>query len=240
MIKYTEKPILAGLPSKYKDKVVALVSTDISLSVVSTVIQNESYWKRRAQEKFKLCNVSEHNNLWKQLFFEKYIQEVLEAFIPKISGEDDILEKVISDLETSANYVERLNIRQLRPTEPPELNPASKKEAITEGREIPNELIIKATDPLPNHFDVSYIFKHLYKLKELSLFYGVLDCGINFNWAYFGMTLIDCQRLAECLRKNFVLTSLSVRSSGIDDDKCRILAEAISKNTVLKELSTST
>lgn len=223
---------------KYKDRVVALVSTDISLQVASTVIQSESYWKRRAQGKFKLCNVSEHNNSWKQLFFEKYIQEVLEGFVPKTSGENDLFEQVIIDLETAANNVEKLHIRQLRPTEPPELNPASRKQAILEGREAPNELIIKATDPLPNHFDVAYIFKHLYKLKELSLFYGVLDCGINFNWAYFGMTLTDCLRLADSLRKNVVLTSLSVRSSGIDDDKCRILAEAISKNSVLKDIST--
>lgn len=235
---HADKPILEGLPPKYKDKVVSLVSADISLRVASTVIQSESYWKRRAQGKFKLCNVSEHNNLWKQLFFEKYIQEVLEAFVPKTSGENDLFEKVISDLEISANYVEQLDIRQLRPTEPPELNPASKKEAILEGREVSNELIIKATDSSPNHFDVSHIFKHLYKLKKLSLFYGVLDCGINFNWAYFGMTLIDCQRLSESLRKNLVLTSLSIKSSGIDDDKCRILAEAISVNTTLKELST--
>jgi hypothetical protein len=228
---------LAGLPLKYKDKVVSLVSTDISLQVASSVIQNESYWKRRAQGKFKLCSVSEHNNSWKQLFFEKYIQEVLEGFVPKTSGEDDLVEKVILDLETAANHVEKLDIRQLRPTEPPELNPASRKEAIMEGREAPNELIIKATDPLPNHFDVTYIFKHLYKLKELSLFYGVLDCGINFNWTYFGMTLTDCLRLADSLRKSAVLTSLSVRSSGIDDDKCRILAEAISKNSALKNIS---
>ncbi len=228
---------MAALPFKYKDKVVALVSTDISLQVASTVIQSESYWKRRAQGKFKICNVSEHNNSWKQLFFEKYIQEVLEAFVPKTSGEEDIFEKVILDLETAANNVEKLTIRQLRPTEPPELNPVSKKTAIMEGRESVNELIIKTTDPLPNHFDVTHIFKYLYKLKELSLFYGVLDCGINFNWTYFGMTLTDCQRLADSLRKRVVLTRLSIRSSGIDDDKCRILAEAISKNSVLTELS---
>ena len=170
------------------------------------------------------------------MFFELYIQEILESFVPKTSGEYDIFEKVILDLKTSADYVEKLNIRQLRPTEPPELNPAATRQ-LMEGREPPKELLIKATDPSPDHIDVTLIFKNLYKLKELSLFYGVQDCGINFNWAYFGMTINDCIRLADSLQKNFVLTSLSVRSSGIDDDKCRILAEAISKNTVLKHLS---
>ena len=226
-----------GLPAKYKDKLVALLSIDIALPVAANVIHNEPYWKRRAQGKFKLCKVSEHNNSWKQLFFEEYIQELIEAYVPKTSGKDEILEKVLQDLNIAADYVEKLDIRQLRPTEPPELNPKSNNDFLLEGKEQPKELIIKANDPPPDHFDVTLIFQEFYKLKDLTLFYGVLDCGINFNWAYFGMTLIDCQRLADSLRKNLVLTSLSIRSSCIDDDKCRILAESISKNSTLKHLS---
>jgi hypothetical protein len=66
----------------------------------------------------------------------------------------------------------------------------------------------------------------------------VNDCGINFNWVYFGMTLTDCQRLSDSLKSNPTLVSLSVRSSGIDDDKCRVLASALQQNMILKNLST--
>ena len=66
---------------------------------------------------------------------------------------------------------------------------------------------------------------------------SVKDCGINFNWAYFGMTLNDCQRLAEAVKKNTTLQTLIIQSSGIDDDKCRILSNALIQNTTISKLS---
>ena len=96
---------------------------------------------------------------------------MIEAHVPKSSDDEQNVEKVTADLKTAVDYIEKLEIRQLRPTEPPELNPP---QVAFDGanRELPKELIIKPNEPLPNHFDVSLLFNILTKLKELSLFYG--------------------------------------------------------------------
>lgn len=233
-----EKPIAASFPEKYRDKIISSVSAELPISIASKLIPDESYWQRRALGKYKLCSIEEHNNSWKQLYFEKYTQNLIESYVPKTPVDEVTLEALLTDLKIAADYVEKLHIKDLRPTEPADLNVTvlAQGDAFV-AKEQPKELIIKPTDPPPNHFDVSQLFNILYKLKDLSLFYGVTDCGINFNWSYFGMTLSDCQKLADSLKGNPTLVSLCVQSSGIDDDKCRILTAALSQNMVLENLS---
>lgn len=65
---------------------------------------------------------------------------------------------------------------------------------------------------------------------------SVRDCGINYNRAYFGMTLPDCVNLCNALRSTSLLTSLTIHASGIDDDRCRLIASALVGNTSLRKL----
>ena len=234
-----ENPILIGIPDKYREKIISSVSTDLPLPIASKLIPDEAYWQRRSLQRFKLCSIQDHNHSWKQLYFELHIRDMIESFVPKTSGDELIVEKITNELQIASDYVEKLVIRQLRPTEPPELNPVHSINDAFTAREAPKELIVKPTEPLPNHFNISLLFSILHKLKEITLFYGVKDCGINFNWAYFGMTLIDCQRLSDSLKSNTTLVSLSLQSSGMDDDKCRILANAVASNSKLERLGMS-
>jgi hypothetical protein len=170
------------------------------------------------------------------LYFEKYIPELIENYTPKTHGDEEEVQNIVNVLKIASSYVQKLVIRQLRPTEPPELNPKSNKTEGGPSKEPPKELVIKPTDPPPNHFDTSLLFNHLSNLQELSVNYGVKDCGINFNWSYFGMTIWDAQRLADSIRGHPKLVSLNIGSSGMDDDKCRILASALNQNVVLSRL----
>jgi hypothetical protein len=164
--------VLDGIPEKYRAQIISSVSIDLPLNIASKLIRDESYWQRRAVAKYNLCSISDHNNSWKQLFFELHVRDLIENYVPKTGDDEETVEKIMNDLKTAAEYVEKLHIRQLHPTEPPELNPNVSNLDPLAVRDPPKELIIKPTDPLPNHFNVNNLFNYLHKLKDLSLFYG--------------------------------------------------------------------
>lgn len=68
---------------------------------------------------------------------------------------------------------------------------------------------------------------------------SVLDCGIDFDWNFFGMTLTDCINLTNSLKIPHVsktLTSLKLQSSGIDDEKSRLICSALLENGTIRKL----
>ena len=44
------------------------------------LIEEEDYWKRRASERWRNCDISCHGESWKQLFFERNLDEFLEEY----------------------------------------------------------------------------------------------------------------------------------------------------------------
>lgn len=44
------------------------------------LIEEEDYWKRRASEKWRNCDIACHGDSWKQLFFERNLNEFLEEY----------------------------------------------------------------------------------------------------------------------------------------------------------------
>ncbi|KAI8815348.1 hypothetical protein BJ742DRAFT_670594 [Cladochytrium replicatum] len=289
---FEQRPILRGIPQKYRERVLSSISVDLPLPIAGPLIpDDESYWRRRAAARFKNPEPARHGKSWKRLFFELHMRETIESFIPRspfacgaatrnlqrqpaqpvqskmgadplgikqledligfslsvlptsgawsitfptavaTSGDghtdaEDVargreaLARLISDLRLASPFVQALNLEQLRPSAPPE------------------GVQVKATDPRPDHIDLLLLSAYLPHLTELSLVYGVRDCGINFDWKQFGMTLADAQSLSHtclmaCLRK------LSIRMSGIDDDKCRLIAAALIENRSVSELDLS-
>ena len=51
-----------------------LLSLDLPLELVGTLIDDESYWKRRACLRWKSCDVIPHGRSWKQLYFERHLE----------------------------------------------------------------------------------------------------------------------------------------------------------------------
>jgi len=62
---------------------------------------------------------------------------------------------------------------------------------------------------------------------------------MSFEWAFFGMTYNDCNRLSEALSINTTLRQLSLRNSEIDDPKMEIICKALSSNNTLEHLGKS-
>lgn len=63
------------------------------------------------------------------------------------------------------------------------------------------------------------------------------DCGIEFSWAYFGMTMKDAISLSNGL-KIFRLEKLIIQASGIDDDNCRLICHALLSNETVTSVGT--
>ncbi|KAJ3099132.1 T-complex-associated testis-expressed protein 1 [Phlyctochytrium planicorne] len=218
---FEEKSILNGLPNKYRERVLESISVTLPLSIAAPLIPDESYWKRRSLANFKNCDIRKHGDLWKRLFFELHIQTLAESFVPKNLAGLEELEKFEKELKLAASFVEKLHMRQMKPALPAE------------------GTIIKATDPPPDHVDVNIFFTQLTNLKTLQLYYGILDCGMNFKWTDFGMTMNDCGFLAAALKANRTLKSLTIQMSGIDDDKVRVLSSVLLENKTLERLDLS-
>ena len=228
-----ENPVLKNIPTKYRERIVQSISTETPLSIAAPLIPDESYWERRSKVRFKLANVDEYGGSWKRLYFELHLRDAIESFVPSLDQTMlDKMNQLTQELRLAAPFVQALNLRQLKPVEPrPPFNalaPLAKKSDLTE--------LMKDIDS--DHVDLNVIISHLINLKRLSLYYGVKDCGINFRWNYFGMTISDSLKLAKALEYSN-LQYLSIPASGIDDDRCRVLCHSMIKNRTLTELNLS-
>ncbi|KAJ3038996.1 T-complex-associated testis-expressed protein 1, partial [Rhizophlyctis rosea] len=121
---FEKTPHLSTLPTKYRNLILSSISTSLPLSLAAPLIPDESYWSRRALATYKLCNIANHGNSWKRLFFEKHIQDVIENHIPKKSSSGmgtgagrEEEKKVVEEIRLAGSWVERLEIGQLRPVE---------------------------------------------------------------------------------------------------------------------------
>ena len=105
----TARPTLRGIPARFVPKVTALLPLDLPLEVVSPIIDDEVYWRRRALGRWSNCQVGEHGSSWKRLFFETHLQDFLEAFdVAKQSNEE-----LMQLLALSKDYIFSLRVRQL-------------------------------------------------------------------------------------------------------------------------------
>lgn len=102
-------PTFGSLPDKYVKRIIDNLPLDLPLELVGTVITDEDYWRRRACARWKNCEVSAHGNSWRQLYFERNLQDVLEQF--DVSTSDiTALRRLMT---YSRRYVQTVSLRQL-------------------------------------------------------------------------------------------------------------------------------
>ena len=193
------------------------IRVDLPLELTAKLIPDEEYWQRASLAQWNICNVSKHGGSWKQLYFENEVKRLIENFVPGKSSESELTRT----LAIAKDFVRILNLEQLFPAY--------------------HETYL-ATDPKPDHMDTQLIAKSLTRLEELSLYYGVKNCGMDFSWNYYGLTLTDCQYLHNILKNssnNKTLRKLTVRQSDMDDLKAKMIAAGLVDNTVLVHLDLS-
>ena len=224
---FEHNPILEGLPPKDKLKVLEKIDTNIPLKVTAHLVEDENYWKRCCKSTWKVCDVSTYGGSWKRMFFEKHLENLIENFVPETT-EDEVIDNA---LPLCSRYVKRLNITNLLP---PVKDPAALLDSISDlGSEIGSEA------PAMDHFEFGTVLEKLPHLEELSVRYGVLNCGMNFEWGLFQFTPRDCLLLSKSIKNCKQLKSFTLHQSKVDDAKVRVLISHLLDHPSLEELNLS-
>jgi hypothetical protein len=108
---FARNPVTEVIPPAQMAEITAKLPSDLPPVVGAKYVYNEAYWKRCCVDKFGWhnCELNEHGLLWKQVFFEKLIQEKLEDFDPQSESTEDLYELVDSCMD----YIFTITFRQL-------------------------------------------------------------------------------------------------------------------------------
>ena len=162
------------------------------------------------------------------MYFERNLQEIIEQFVPETTD----MTRLNETLPLSANYVKKIEIRQLLPP----VREAPKGPDFDDASDAGSDA---GDEPECDHFNFGPVLKMLPNLEELHLTYGVKDCGMNFEWTLFQFTARDCLQLAQCVAACKHLKVFRLHRSKVDDDKVRVLISHILDHPSMVELDLS-
>lgn len=220
--------ILNKLLAKHKVKVLEKISTDIPLKITANLVEDEGYWKRCCKARWDICDTSAYGDSWKRMYFERNLQDIIEHFVPETTDTTWLNEC----LPLSANFVKKLEVRQLLPP----VREAPKGPDFDDASDAGSDA---GDEPECDHFNFAPVLKQLPNIEELHLTYGVRDCGMNFEWTLFQFTARDCLQLAQCVASCKQLKVFKLHRSKVDDDKVRVLISHILDHPGLTELDLS-
>lgn len=186
------KPIFKELTPTQKDYVLERLSTSLPLSLTAKLISDGTYWERCCRERWDLCDVSEYDNSWKRMYFERYMERMIEIYVPQVTDAKDVLDLV----PLCKNYIKRLDISQL-------LTPIKEhheEEDEEEEEDYRSVLEIDQEKPSMNHFNFNILLHKLTCLEELRLVYRIKECGMNFEWSMFEMVDKDSESLGKAIK----------------------------------------
>jgi hypothetical protein len=108
---FERMPVRELLPPPQMAEITRQLPTNLSPLVGAKYVFNENYWKRCCVEKYgwHCCKLSEHGLLWKQLFFEKLLNERLEDFDVETDDESSLYDLV----DACSDYIFTVSFRQL-------------------------------------------------------------------------------------------------------------------------------
>lgn len=93
---------------------------------------------------------------------------------------------------------------------------------------------------LPSHLDLQVLLGTTTGcLTSLSLTYGMLNVGMDYDRSLFGMKLSDCRTLAKALERTETLTYLNLSNNLLDDEKVRMVASGLVDNLSVTHLDLS-
>ena len=107
---FERNPVKELIPPPQMAQITAQLPTSLSPIVGGRFVYNENFWKRCCVDKFGWhnCNLSEHGMLWKQLYFERLVQERLEDFDSQTENVEDFYDL----LDACMDYLFTIAFRQ--------------------------------------------------------------------------------------------------------------------------------
>ena len=105
---FEANPTFGDLPKEYEKKIIDLLPLDLPLELVGTLIDEESYWQRRSNARWRNCDCEAHGGSWKQLYFERNLEHALERFDPATSDAEGLQRMLVF----SKKYVRSIRLQQ--------------------------------------------------------------------------------------------------------------------------------
>lgn len=199
-----------ALPETLRARIVDLLDLRLDVHLAGRWIADEAYWCRRARARWPSLArpgfaPTAHGRSWKQMFFEKHVEEAIVASANDEAGpagDDD--EKKRNHLDATVRSAKKwtrvLSLRGLR----------------AGGGSV--RLGPTLFEPLAGC------------LTSLTLQYGENGAGVRYEPSAFGMAAADCEALARCLPSAETLVRLSLPQNGLDCHRARIIARGLGDN----------
>jgi hypothetical protein len=202
------------LPEPLRARIVDLLDVRLDLEIAGERVRDESYWRRRASSRwpslvkpgyFPLA----HGRSWKQMFFEKNLEEEIRAVGEKAAADASEKRKLDALAEFGARWTRNLCLTNLR----------TGGGAVRFGPTL--------FEPLAGC------------LTSLTLEFGAGNVGVAYEPEMFGMSLEDCDALAKCLPAAETLVRLALPNNALDCRKVRRLCIGLVENVSLTILDLS-
>lgn len=227
---FGSRPVQEVIPPPQMAEITRLLPTNLSPIVGARYIYNESFWKRCSVDKYGWhnCHLAEHNLLWKQLYFEKLLQETLEDF-DAVTDEVDSIHEL---LEACADYIFSFGFKQL-----------------------PSHLdLFEICSMLPNlsKMDIVYGVKKIgmnyermlfgMKISDATSLAKVFAQAETLTTVIMSGNLIDddlLRMLMTGLIKNNTITHLDLSHNKVTNHGARLLSKLLGENSVMISLNLS-
>ena len=231
---YEERPIKSEVLKFVPATLIGDVTKNLPLTLNSLIgaryVYNENYWKKCCVEKYGWhnCDISEHGYMWKQLYFEKLLNERLEDFDPETEKIEDFYEFA----DAAMDYIFTITFKQL-----------------------PSHLdIFELCSLLPNinKIDITYGITKIgmqyermlfgMKISDATCLAKVFDSTDTLTTVIMTSNLIDddlLRMLMTGLIKNNTITHLDLSHNKITNHGARLLSKLLGENSVLTVLDIS-
>jgi hypothetical protein len=227
---FAENPITEIIPPAQMIEITNKLSISLPPIIAAKYIFNESYWKRCCINKFGWhnCQLIEHGLLWKQIYYEKLLQEYLEDY----NLQTDLIENLYELLDSCSDYIFTLTFRQF-----------------------PSHLdLCDLCSLLPNliKLDISYGVNKIgmnyermlfgMKISDATCCAKLIESTNILTTLVLASNMIDddlLRVLTTGLIKNNTITTLDLSHNKITNHGARLLSKLLGENSVLTSLNLS-
>lgn len=205
---------------------ILLLKDNTFASCTGTLITSERYWARRASARWRNCLVDAHGKSWKQLYFERNLEDALEQFNVATSNVH-ILRRLMT---YSRRFVHNLKLRQL----PSHLD---------------LEILLDCMANSPSALTLCYSLQNVGMEYERALFgmklcdcrslARVLERTETLTYLDLSCNMLDddkARMIASGLVDNLSLTHLDLSHNKIADRGIRAMSKVLDENSVISVL----
>eukprot|EP00771_Trimastix_marina_P002693 gnl/Trimastix_PCT/3841.p1 GENE.gnl/Trimastix_PCT/3841~~gnl/Trimastix_PCT/3841.p1 ORF type:complete len:434 (-),score=105.07 gnl/Trimastix_PCT/3841:60-1340(-) len=226
---FARSPTFEGIPEWALPIVIRHIPLTLDLSIAAPVIEDEGYWRRRCEKRWTV-NLHEVSS-WKRYFFQRYVEEAIEAFGTPRRPKQSISE---IDYERWSRQNKGAPIDDDTDTIDP-MDPVLLQQLLHTAAPFVERLVLHQ---VLSHLDLQSLLSTLGNLRNLALSYGARNVGTEFRSDLVGIRASDCRALSESLRA-CNLTKLAVTESLLSDKQVRAIVKGLLENHTVAHLDFS-